>query len=86
MSFLAPVVVAMQHSDQDSQFTSPGFTGLLRETGIRISMDGRGRWLDNVFVERLWRGLKYECVYLHAFETGSELRTDLSRWLGHYTT
>ena len=62
------------NSDQGSQFTSPRFTGVLQAAGIRISMDGRGRWMDNVFIERLWRSLKYECVYLHAFETGSELR------------
>ena len=47
-------------------------------------MDGRGRWMDNVFIERLWRSLKYECVYLHAFETGSELRAGLSRWINYY--
>ena len=47
-------------------------------------MDGRGRWLDNVFNERLWRSLNYECVVLHAFETGSELPTGLSRWIGYY--
>ena len=47
-------------------------------------MDGRGRWMDNVFIERLWRSLKYECVYLHAFETGSELRVGLTRWIGYY--
>ena len=47
-------------------------------------MDGRGRWMDNVFIERLWRSLKYECVYLHAFETGSELRAGLSKWIGYY--
>ena len=47
-------------------------------------MDGRGRWMDNVFIERLWRSLKYECVYLNAFETGSELRTGLSRWISYY--
>ncbi len=62
------------NTDQGSQFTTPRFTGILEERQIRISMDGRGRWLDNVFIERLWRSLKYECVYLHAFETGSELR------------
>ena len=45
---------------------------------------GRGRWMDNVFIERLWRSLKYECVYLHAFETGSELRAGLSKWIGYY--
>jgi putative transposase len=74
------------NSDQGSQFTSPRFTGLLREAGIRISMDGRDRWIDNVFIERLWRSLKYECVYLHAFETGSDLRAGLSRWIGYYNT
>lgn len=47
-------------------------------------MDGRGRWMDNVFIERLWRSLKYECVYLRAFETGSELRTGLAAWIGYY--
>jgi putative transposase len=72
------------NTDQGSQFTSPRFTGVLQEAGIRISMDGRGRWMDNVFIERLWRSLKYECVYLHAFETGSELRGGLSRWLSYY--
>ena len=51
---------------------------------LRISMDGRGRWMDNVFIERLWRSLKYECVYLHAFETGSELRAGLTKWIGYY--
>jgi putative transposase len=47
-------------------------------------MDGRGRWMDNVFIERLWRSIKYECVYLHAWETGSELRDGLARWIGFY--
>ena len=61
------------NTDQGCQFTSPRFTAVLRAAGVRISMDGRGRWMDNVFIERLWRSLKYECVYLHAFETGSEL-------------
>ena len=70
------------NTDQGSQFTSPRFTGILQRAGARISMDGRGRWMDNVFIERLWRSLKYECVYLHAFETGSELRAGLSRWIG----
>jgi putative transposase len=72
------------NTDQGSQFTSPRFTGLLLKAGVRISMDGRGRWMDNVFIERLWRSLKYECVYLHAFETGSELRAGLSKWIGYY--
>jgi putative transposase len=50
------------NTDQGSQFTSPRFTGVLREAGVRISMDGRGRWMDNVFIERLWRSLKCECI------------------------
>ena len=72
------------NTDQGSQFTSPRFTGVLLAAGVRVSMDGRGRWMDNVFIERLWRSLKYECVYLHAFETGSELRAGLSKWIGYY--
>jgi putative transposase len=72
------------NTDQGSQFTSFAFTAVLKDAEIRISMDGRGRWMDNVFIERLWRSLKYECVYLHAFETGSELRVGLTRWIGYY--
>jgi putative transposase len=72
------------NSDQGSQFTSAAFTMVLGDHDIRISMDGRGRWLDNVFIERLWRSLKYECVYLHAFETGSEARTGIGRWIDFY--
>ena len=72
------------NTDQGSQFTSPRFTGVLQAAGVRVSMDGRGRWMDNVSIERLWRSLKYECVYLHAFETGSELRAGLTRWIGYY--
>ncbi|MBB5142294.1 putative transposase [Desulfovibrio intestinalis] len=72
------------NTDQGSQFTSFAFTNVLQENGIRISMDGRGRWLDNVFIERLWRSLKYECVYLHAFETGSEARAGIGRWIDFY--
>jgi len=72
------------NTDQGSQFTSADFTGVLHDAEVRISMDGRGRWMDNVFIERLWRSLKYECVYLNAFETGSELHAGLSRWFGYY--
>ncbi len=72
------------NTDQGGQFTSPQFTAVLRDAGIRISMDGKGRWMDNVFIERLWRSLKYECVYLHAFETGSELRDGLTQWVAYY--
>ena len=59
---------------------------MLTQAGVRVSMDGRGRWMDNVFIERLWRSLTYDCVYLHAFETGSELRAGLMRWIGYYNT
>src|SRR3954467_7238557 len=72
------------NTDQGSQFTSPRFTGLLQRAGVRISRDGRGRWMDNVFIERLWRSLKYECVSLHGFGTGSELRAGLSKGIGYY--
>jgi len=72
------------NSDQGSQFTSSEFTDVLKAADVRISMDGRGRWMDNVFIERLWRSLKYECIYLHAFETGSELRAGLAKWIGYY--
>jgi putative transposase len=72
------------NTDQGSQFTSPRFTEVLTEAGVRISMDGRGRWLDNVFIERLWRSLKYECIYLNAFETGSEARAGIGRWITYY--
>ncbi len=82
---LRPAVVALRvNTDQRSQVTSADFTDVLRDAEVRISMDGRGRWMDNVFIERLWRSLKYECVYLNAFETGSELCTGLGRWIGYY--
>jgi putative transposase len=74
------------NTDQGSQFTSSEFTDVLKAAKVRISMDRRGRWMDNVFIERLWRSLKYECIYLHAFETGSELRAGLMRWIGYYNT
>ena len=72
------------NTDQGSQFTSPRFTQVLLDAGVRISMDGRGRWMDNVFIERLWRSLKYECIYLNAFETGSETRAGIGRWITYY--
>ena len=74
------------NTDQGSQFTSPRFTGRLIDADVKVSMDGKGRWMDNVFIERLWRSVKYECVYLHAFETGSEARTRISKWMDHYNT
>ena len=72
------------NTDQGSQFTSPRFTEVLAAAAIRISIDGRGRWMDNVFIERLWRSLKCECVYSRAFETRSALRARLALWIGYY--
>src|SRR6202166_189748 len=72
------------NTDQGSQFTSAPFTGLLLKNGIAISMDGRGAWRDNVFVERLWRSVKYEEVYLRAYETVGEARASICRYLDFY--
>jgi putative transposase len=72
------------NTDQGSQFTSAAFTGRLATAEIRISMDGRGRWLDNVFVERLWRSLKYEEVHLKAYADGREARAGVSAWITFY--
>ncbi len=72
------------NTDQGSQFTSFDFTNVLKENGIKVSMDGKGRWMDNVFIERLWRSLKYECVYLNAFETGLQARKEIGAWIRHY--
>nr|WP_245958319.1 IS3 family transposase [Pelagibacterium sediminicola] len=74
----------IMNTDQGSQFTSFAWTGRLRRMGVRISMDGKGRFLDNIFVERLWRTLKYECVYLHAWETGSQARAGVREWMEFY--
>lgn len=74
------------NTDQGSQFTSTAFTGLLQEKGIRISMDGKGCWRDNVFVERLWRSVKYEEVYLRAYASVSEARAGLARYFVFYNT
>jgi putative transposase len=67
------------NTDQGSQFTSDVFTGLLKENNIAISMDGKGSWRDNVFIERIWRSIKYEEVYLHAYQSVQEARTSLRR-------
>jgi putative transposase len=72
------------NTDQGSQFTSLDFTQTLKDADVKISMDGKGRWMDNIFIERLWRTLKYECIYLHAFETGSEARRGIDRWVNKY--
>jgi len=72
------------NTDQGSQFTGAAFTGVLIKNGIAISMDGKGAWRDNVFVERLWRSVKYEEVYLRAYDTASEARTSIGRYLDFY--
>jgi putative transposase len=72
------------NTDQGSQFTSWAWTQRLKDAGTRISMDGRGRFLDNIFIERLWRSIKYECVYLHAFSGGREARQGIGAWVAFY--
>ena len=72
------------NTDQGSQFTSEAFSGLLLERGIKVSMDGKGRYLDNIFVERLWRSVKYEEVYLKAYRDGSEARRGIDAYLDFY--
>ena len=72
------------NTDQGSQFTGAAFTGVLIENEIAISMDGKGAWRDNVFVERLWRSVKYEEVYLRAYDTASEARASIGRYLDFY--
>jgi putative transposase len=72
------------NSDQGSQFTDEDFVRPLEAKGVRVSMDGRGRWIDNVFVERLWRSVKYEDLYLHAYETLREVKEALSRYFKFY--
>lgn len=74
------------NTDQGNQFTSAEFTDVLKAHEIRISMDGKGRWVDNVFVERLWRSVKYENVYLHAYESVSEARQRLTAYFTFYNT
>ena len=85
------------NTDQGSQFTSGDWIDVLSDAKIKISMplvtllrnaltviDGKGRWIDNRMIERLWRSLKYECVYLHGFETGSQARSRIGKWLAYY--
>jgi putative transposase len=75
---------AIFNTDQGSQFTSFPFTQALKDAEVKISMDSKGRWMDNIMIERLWRSLKYECIYLHAFETGSEARNGIDKWIRCY--
>ena len=72
------------NTDQGAQFTSEGFTSRLIEHRVAISMDGRGRWMDNVFIERLWRSVKYEEIYLKEHANGADLSAGLSDWFDHY--
>jgi len=72
------------NTDQGSQFTCEDWITPLKASGIAISMDGKGRWIDNVFIERLWRSVKYEDVYLHAYTSGSEARRSLTRYFSFY--
>lgn len=72
------------NTDQGSQFTSVSFTQVLKDADVKISTDGRARWIDNVMIERLWRTLKYDCIYLYTFETGTEVRKGLDKWINRY--
>jgi len=74
------------NTDQGSQFTSAAFTGTLMAARVRVSMDGRGRWMDNVFIERLWRSLKYEDIYLKGYADGHEARAGIAAWIAFYNT
>ena len=74
------------NTDQGAQFTSAAFTNVLKAHQVQISMDGKGRWMDNVFVERLWRTVKYEDVYLRAYESPAELRAGLERYFKFYNS
>jgi putative transposase len=72
------------NTDQGAQFTSAAFTGKLEATGVAISMDGRGRFMDNIFIERLWRSIKYEEIHLKAYADGREARADIGSWMTFY--
>jgi len=72
------------NTDQGSQFTSEGFTGLLQRSGVKISMDGKGRYSDNIFIERLWRTVKYEEVYLKAYSGGREAKAGIDAYFSFY--
>jgi putative transposase len=74
------------NTDQGSQFTSTAFTGALAAAGVAISMDGRGRWMDNVFIERLWRSLKHEDIYLKGYADGREAKAGIGAWFAFYNS
>jgi putative transposase len=77
----APLI---SNTDQGSQFTSPGYIDAVQSAGVEVSMDGRGRWMDNRFIERLWRSVKYEDVYINDYGDGLSAGRGLGRWFGHY--
>lgn len=81
---LATTTCDIFNTDQGSQFTSKGFTDILKSYNIQISMDGKGRALDNIFIERLWRSVKYECVYLREWESVIELKEALKEYFYFY--
>ena len=85
-SALTRAVPEMHNSDQGSQFTSQEYTGILRAKDIRISMDGRGRCLDNIFTERLWRSVKYEDVYVNQYRSIEETFAGLAKYFSFYNT
>ena len=74
------------NTDQGSQFTSSAFTKVLGDNDIKISIDGKGAWMDNVFIERLWWSLKYECVYINEFENVRSLKRGLAEWISFYNS
>ena len=76
----------MQRLPEGGLFTSGQWTETLKAAGVQISMDGKGRWIDNVFIERLWRSVKYENVYLRAYENGTQLRLGLTEYFAFYNT
>jgi len=84
MALKSGVVPEIFNTDQGSQFTSQEWVQTLQSLGMEISMDGKGRWMDNVFIERLWRSVKHEDIYLHEYGTMAELETGLARWMKHY--
>ncbi len=76
----------IMNSEQGSQFTGLEWTQALKEADVKISMDGKGRWIDIRMIERLWQSLKYGCIYLNAFETGSLARAEIGKWLAYYNS
>ena len=83
---MKPFTAKVFNTDQDSQFTSWQWINRLKSANVKISMDGKGRYLDNIFIERLWRSFKYECVYLHAWSGGKEARESIGKWFNFYNT